>query len=113
MGGAVLWRVFGLVRLAAMAYRVWRHLRNPPPDDESEQQNADAGAGDGQRAHRPVPDTVLSRKEALGVLGLEDGASRDEIMTRYRELMQKNHPDRGGSSYLATLINAAKDKLLA
>ncbi|MDX1492039.1 MAG: DnaJ domain-containing protein [Pseudohongiellaceae bacterium] len=54
----------------------------------------------------------MTESLALEILGLHDGASRDEIVKAHRKLMQKMHPDRGGSDYLAQRINAARDYLL-
>ena len=46
------------------------------------------------------------------MLGLQPGASDEDIKTAHRELMKGVHPDHGGSSYLAAKINAARDFLL-
>lgn len=54
----------------------------------------------------------MTRAEALSVLELNEGATRDDIRGAHKRLMQKIHPDHGGSTYLATKINQAKDLLL-
>lgn len=57
------------------------------------------------------PSGPMSREEALAVLGLKAGASEEEIRSAHRRLMKDFHPDKGGSDYLASKINAAKDIL--
>ena len=54
----------------------------------------------------------LTEKEALAILGLSEGASKNDIIAAHRKLMQKLHPDRGGNDYLAARVNDAKAKLL-
>lgn len=54
----------------------------------------------------------MNRREALAILGLAEGASREDIVAAHRTLIQKLHPDRGGNDYLAAKINQAKDFLL-
>ena len=53
----------------------------------------------------------MSALQALDILGLKEDATKEEIVQAHRRMMQKVHPDRGGSTYLATKINAAKDLL--
>lgn len=60
----------------------------------------------------PTGDGKMDREQALAVLGLASGATRDEIVDAHRRLMQKLHPDRGGSDYLAATLNLAKRVLL-
>lgn len=54
----------------------------------------------------------MSAKEALQILNLkETNLSKAKLKEHHRKLMMANHPDKGGSSFLATKVNEAKDFL--
>lgn len=55
----------------------------------------------------------MTKEEAYKVLGLETGATTADIRKAHRRLMQRLHPDLGGTSFLAARINEAKDVLLS
>ncbi|MEY2666002.1 MAG: hypothetical protein RLZZ384_173 [Pseudomonadota bacterium] len=65
-----------------------------------------------EKSHHTPNGNKMSREEAYDVLGLTPQASQLDIVNAHRKLMQKLHPDRGGSTYLATKINLAKKTLL-
>jgi len=80
----------------------WR--TDDPADDGSAAESGPENSGSGG---------ALTESEALDILGLEAGASRDEIVQAHRRVIQKIHPDRGGSNYLAARVNEAKERLLS
>ena len=74
-----------------------------------------AGPGPGQGrggSSGPPRASAMSRAEALTVLGLQEGASEEEVRAAHRRLILQTHPDKGGTNYLAAKINEAKDVLL-
>ena len=54
----------------------------------------------------------MTKREAALILGVRESASRERIREAHRYMSRANHPDTGGSEYLAMKINEAKDLLL-
>jgi hypothetical protein len=70
------------------------------------------GSGQSERDAHATGGGTMSREEALQVLGLQPDASGEQISEAHRRLMAKLHPDHGGTDYLASKINTARDVLL-
>jgi DnaJ-domain-containing protein 1 len=79
-------------------------------DTWQEQPEADDASGSEQAGK--ATGGPMTRQEAYEILGLEPGASKQKIIEAHRRLMQKLHPDRGGSTYLAAKLNQAKEVLV-
>ena len=60
----------------------------------------------------PASGGRITRAEAFQVLGLAEGATEAEIRAAHRRLMRTAHPDQGGSDWLASRLNEARDCLL-
>jgi hypothetical protein len=60
----------------------------------------------------PPPREGMSLHEARAILGVGPEASAAEIRAAYTRLMQRAHPDVGGTAGLAAQLNAARDRLL-
>lgn len=98
-------KVFLLIRLISLALTIFavlwflrRRRKITPHQSDDNPRNTDLRS--------------MSRAEAYQVLGLQPGASETEIIRAHRRIVQKVHPDRGGSDYLAARVNRAKDILL-
>ncbi|QCI68617.1 DnaJ domain-containing protein [Phreatobacter stygius] len=73
-------------------------------------ENAEGNAGAGQSG--PPASSAMTKEEAYQILGLQPGADEQAIRGAHRTLMKKLHPDQGGSTWLASRVNQAKDILL-
>lgn len=89
-----------LMRYAPYLHRVWLDYINAK------------NYSSGQHSDGASPKAGMTKAEAYDVLGLKSGASEQDIVAAHRKLIQKIHPDRGGSDYLAAKINLAKKTLL-
>ncbi|XP_072989728.1 mitochondrial import inner membrane translocase subunit TIM14-1-like [Typha latifolia] len=55
---------------------------------------------------------TMNRREAALILGVRENTPLDKVKEAHKKVMVANHPDAGGSDYLASKINEAKDILL-
>lgn len=90
-----------LIRFAPYIHRLWmEYLYAKQQSSQHSNQGANTSKGN------------MTKAEAYEVLGLKPGASEEDVIAAHRKLMQKIHPDRGGSDYLAAKINMAKNILI-
>jgi DnaJ family protein C protein 19 len=60
----------------------------------------------------PTSNDKMDLSQALRIFGFDKVPDKETITQRHRELIHKNHPDRGGSDYIAAQINEARDVLV-
>ena len=53
----------------------------------------------------------MDLQEAALILGCRENAAKEKISERFKKLMKCNHPDQGGSAFMAAKINDAKNVL--
>ncbi|KAI5173119.1 DnaJ-like protein subfamily C member 19 [Nematocida sp. LUAm3] len=56
--------------------------------------------------------SVMHKEEARKILGVVASSTAEQINRNYRDLLLRNHPDKGGSDYLTQKINEAKEMLI-
>lgn len=82
--------------------------RSRGPEWRDAAAGADTSTGSASRSQG----SQMTREEAYRLLGLEPGASDEEIKRAHRRLMMQFHPDQGGTDEIAARLNQAKDILL-
>ena len=90
MFGPLIWQRWQAYRMASGAQQRSSGANQPPPRRQG----------------------GMTREEAYQVLGLQPGATEAEIRAAHHRLMRTAHTDSGGSDWLATRINLARDVLL-
>ena len=84
-----------LVAMVPILTGVWQKRGKLKPDENGSNKNS-----------------PMTQKDALDILGLKDSATREDIKSAYKSLMQKVHPDKKGSDWMAAKLNEARDLLL-
>ncbi len=95
-----IWRILSMVQMGRQFRDMFRG-------------KAEAGSGEGASAPgAPSATGSMTVEEAARILGVEMGASEDDVKAAYKRLMSQIHPDKGGTDYLAAKVNQAKDVML-
>lgn len=99
--------------IAAFMPRVISALRYLPLINRFRQQYTQNNTRQsGQQSTGRANPGKMTTAEAREILGVKPDASREEIIRAHKRMMQKVHPDRGGTDFLAAQLNQAKDTLL-
>ena len=106
--GRAHWLMGVLAALLALASRAAQFAQYMPlfkkvMGDETEPSQAGSVA---------AADQGMTKQDAADILGIDAEAVPEDIRMAHKRLMQKIHPDRGGSDALAKQINRAKEVLL-
>jgi DnaJ-like protein len=97
-----------LLRGLRMAAAFAQGNRNSRKTDSHQQQQDSE-----HRRRNDAPSAKMTEAQALEILELKPGASEQEIRAAYNRLIQRVHPDLGGSNFFAKQLNAARDVLLS
>lgn len=106
--GRAHWLMGVLATLLALAGRVAQFAQYIPM---AKKIFGDANAQPSSAGNTSPSNQIMTRQEAADILGIDVNASQEEVRMAHKKLMQKIHPDRGGSDALAKQINEAKKVL--
>ena len=103
-----------LAMFGPLIWQRWQAYRASLSSRANRQQSKHANQSNSNNQQPPPrrPAGGMTRDEAYQVLGLHPGATEAEIRAAHHRLMRSAHPDSGGSDWLATRINLARDVLL-
>ncbi|MCJ2021111.1 DnaJ domain-containing protein [Methylobacterium sp. E-065] len=104
--------VVNLLRLCRVRDPMGVALLEPYLDRRAPGWRVDAERDGDPGSRRPPNPGALTQEEAYQILGLQRGATAEQIRTAHRSLMKRAHPDQGGSAEGAARVNAARDRLL-
>lgn len=102
-----------LAMFGPLIWQRWKVYRAGLSSGPNRQRQANGSANtNSQRPPPRRPTSGMTPEEAWQVLGLHPGATEADIRAAHHRLMRSAHPDSGGSDWLATRINLARDVLL-
>jgi|GEM_PF-585279 len=104
--------VVALLRTCRLRDPVGAALLEPYLDRRAPGWRVDAERNRDPGPRRPPNPGAMTQEEAYQILGLQRGATAEQIRTAHRSLMKRAHPDQGGSAEGAARVNAARDRLL-
>ncbi|XP_048747525.1 mitochondrial import inner membrane translocase subunit TIM14-like [Ostrea edulis] len=87
--------------------------KHAPAVGATVKKSMDAGLNSGafSKYYKGGFEAKMSKREAGLVLGVSPSANKARVKEAHKRIMILNHPDKGGSPYLAAKINEAKDML--
>lgn len=92
-------------------------------EDKGQRQQRQGGQQQGQGQDRqrreegsrsaPPGNGKMTHRQALEILELQEGATKEQVNAAWKRLMNQVHPDKGGSTFFAKQVNEAREVLLA